>query len=296
MESVITITILSFIIGAIIGSFLGVCAFRLPMGIYEPVRDSVPQLGDKITITTPPRSFCPSCMRQLRWFHTVPVLSWLALRGRCAFCSKPISIRYPLVELITGAFAALCYLRFGMALTAAVAFVVVSALVVITLIDIDYMIIPNKITYPGAIFGFALGAASSFLPKNSILPLAYPFTQSLADSIIGVILGGGTLYALWWFYIVVRKREGLGLGDVKLLTMLGAIFGYECAVLTIFLGSVFGSLAGIIMLLGKRHSFSSYLSFGPYLALAAILYIFNFMDLYKHLSNPATSTIWRAFQ
>jgi leader peptidase (prepilin peptidase)/N-methyltransferase len=266
------------------------------MGDYEPVRESVPQLDLKVTITSPARSFCPNCLKQLSWHHTVPILSWIALKGRCAFCSKRISIRYPIVEIVTGILATLCYLRFGATLSALVAFAVICSLIVITIIDIDYMIIPNKITYPGTIFGFALALASSFLPPNSILPLAQPFTQSIGESIVGVVLGGGTLYAIWWFYLVVRKREGLGLGDVKLLTMLGAIFGYQCAVTTIFIGSLFGSFAGIIMLLAKRHSFSSYLSFGPYLVLAAVLHILNLPNLYSYLSGSSASTIWRVLQ
>jgi leader peptidase (prepilin peptidase)/N-methyltransferase len=172
----------------------------------------------------------------------------------------------------------------------------VCALIVITYIDLDYMIIPNVITYPGTCAGLILGLATSYLPAPGYLPLDRPFSTSLIESALGVLSGAGTLLAIWWFYLVVRKREGLGLGDVKLLAMLGALFGYQCSIFVIFIGSVLGSIVGLSMIALKRHSFSNYLSFGPYLVAAAILYIFNFSDLIAHLRNPAYATIWHAFQ
>jgi leader peptidase (prepilin peptidase)/N-methyltransferase len=287
---------LCFAFGGILGSFLGVCVYRIPMGRYEPVRKDLPISTIPVSLISPRRSFCPRCTHQLRWYHTVPIISWIALRGRCAFCQAPIPLRYCTIELLTGLFATLCYLRFGLTPTACVAFVVVCALIVITYIDLDYMIIPNVITYPGTFTGLMLGLASSYLPLSGYLPLDRPFSTSFLESALGVLSGAGTLLAIWWFYLVVRKREGLGLGDVKLLAMLGALFGYQCSIFTIFLGSVFGSVVGLSMIALKRHSFSNYLSFGPYLVAAAIVYIFNFADLIAHLRNPAYATIWRAFQ
>ena len=270
------------------------------MGRYEPVRPSLPQIKTPVTIASPSRSFCPHCEKQLLWYHNIPLISWFLLGGKCAFCRAGISFRYPLLEFITALAATACFLRFGLNLTGVVAFVVVCSLIVITVIDIDYMIIPNKITYPGTALGILLGVSSSLSSSIATpirwLQLDYPFTASITDSLLGILMGGGTLYALWWFYIVVRKREGLGLGDVKLLTMLGAIFGYECAIATIFLGSIFGSIVGVTLLAMKRHTMSSYLSFGPYLAVAAVLYIFNFGNLIKHLQTPASHTVWRMLQ
>ena len=288
-----TAIILCFIFGSIIGSFLGVCVYRIPMGRYEPVRDNIPLVDTPISPLFPARSFCPHCKHQLKWYLTIPIASWIALRAKCAFCKAPIPFRYCAIELITGLAAALCCLRFGVTPTALFAFLVVSALIVIAFIDLDYMIIPDVITYPGTLLGILLGAASSYLPMPGILPLDPPFVPSLNKSLVGIALGAGSLYAAWWLYLIVRKREGLGLGDVKLLAMLGALFGYQCALLTIFIGSVLGSVLGLSMIVLRRHSFSSYLSFGPYLIVAAVLYIFDFANLINHLRNPELPTLWR---
>jgi leader peptidase (prepilin peptidase)/N-methyltransferase len=293
MVEILPISILCFIFGAIIGSFLGVCSYRIPMGRYEPVREGIRELSYPVSILSPARSFCPQCERQLPWQHNIPVVSWLLLQGRCGSCKAAIPVRYLCIELLTGFFAVLCYLRFGVSISGLCAFGVVSALIVVTFIDIDYMIIPNVITYPGTVLGLLLGATSSLLPNNSILPLQFPFSQSFFDSLLGIAIGAGTLYLVWWLYLVIRHREGLGLGDIKLLAMLGALFGYECAFATIFVGSVFGSIIGLSLVALRRHAYSMHLSFGPYLAFAAVLYIFNFPDLIRFLSGAAGETIWR---
>lgn len=296
MYEITTISSLCFIFGAIIGSFLGVCAFRIPMGKYEPVRENIPLIETPLSINSPKRSFCPYCQKQLLWYHVIPLISWIALKGRCAFCKHRIPARYYIVELVTATFATLCYLRFGLTPTAAVAFMIVCALIVITYIDIDYMIIPDVITYPGTFLGVALGAASSYLPSNTLVPLDRPFVSSLSQSLAGILAGAGSLLAIWWLYLVIRKREGLGLGDVKLLAFLGAFFGSQCSLITIFLGSVLGSVCGLLMIALRRHAFASYLSFGPYLVVAAIVYLFDFANLINHLRDPSFQTIWRALQ
>ena len=296
MGDVVTISILCFIFGSIVGSFLGVCAFRIPMGKYEPIRREIPQVEIPVSILSPRRSFCPRCMRQLAWHQMIPIVSWFMLRGRCSSCEAKIPFRYCAIELTSAVFAVFCYLRFGLTPTALVAFIVVGALIVITFIDIDYMIIPDVITYPGTIVGIAIGLASSFLPTNTVFPLDPPFVSSVTASLLGIASGSGPLLAIWWFYLVVRKREGLGLGDVKLLALLGALFGYECALITIFIGSVLGSVVGLALIACKRHSVSSYLSFGPYLVVAAIIYIFNFADLIVHINHKSQESIWRVLQ
>jgi leader peptidase (prepilin peptidase)/N-methyltransferase len=187
----------------------------------------------------------------------------------------------------------LSIIRFGVSPTAAGVFVVVCALLVITFIDLDYMIIPDLITYPGTLLGILLGVASSYFPLYGILPLKPPFISSLTGSLLGIAFGAGLLYLVWWFYLVVRKREGLGLGDVKLLAMLGALFGYKCSLATIFIGSVLGSIVGLSLMIFRRHSFTSYISFGPYLVIAAILYIFDVADLLTRVQISAASSAWR---
>ena len=175
MTEIITLSIICCAFGAIIGSFLGVCSYRIPMGKYEPAREGIRELTHPVSIVSPARSFCPQCEAQLAWHHNIPIVSWFMLRGRCASCNASIPVRYLVVELLTGFFAVCCYLRFGASLSALVAFAIVSALIVITFIDFDYMIIPNVITYPGTAAGLLLGTASSLLPASSILPLQQPF-------------------------------------------------------------------------------------------------------------------------
>jgi leader peptidase (prepilin peptidase)/N-methyltransferase len=293
MTELTALSIICFAFGAIVGSFLGVCIYRIPMGTYEPTRGGIRELSHPVSILSPARSFCPQCEAQLLWYHNIPIVSWLLLRGRCASCRAAIPLRYPMLELLTGCCAVCCYLRFGLNLSGLLAFVVISALIVITFIDLDYMIIPNIITYPGTVAGLLLGTASSLLPATSLLPLQQPFSQSLSESLLGIVFGAGTLYVVWWLYLVVRKREGLGLGDIKLLAMLGALFGFQCSLATIFVGSVIGSVVGLILIALRRHQYSMHLSFGPYLALAATLYIFNFADLIQYLRGGVGHTVWR---
>lgn len=292
----LSVSILCFAIGAIIGSFLGVCIYRIPMGTYEPVREDIRELTYEVSILSPARSFCPHCESQIAWHHNIPILSWLLLRGRCSSCKTAIPFRYLLLELLTGAFAVFCYLRFGLSISALIAFIVTAALIVITFIDIDYMIIPDIITYPGTAIGLLLGGVASLLPDSGVFPLQPPFTQSIGDSLLGIALGAGTLYLVWWLYLVIRHKEGLGLGDIKLLAMLGAIFGYHCSLATIFIGSVLGSIVGVTLIVLRRHKYSMYISFGPYLAFAATLYIFNFPNLINYLRGATGQTIWRALQ
>jgi leader peptidase (prepilin peptidase)/N-methyltransferase len=294
MTEIIAVSILCFGLGTIIGSFLGACSYRIPMGKYEPAREGIRELSHPVSIISPARSFCPQCEAQLAWHHNIPIFSWCMLRGRCASCSAAIPVRYLVIELLTGFFAVCCYLRFGANLSAVVAFAIVSALIVITFIDFDYMIIPNVITYPGTAAGLSLGIASSLITAGNLLPLQQPFTQSLWESLLGILFGAGTLYVVWWFYLVLRKREGLGLGDIKLLAMLGAFFGYQCSLATIFIGSVLGSIVGLALIVLRRHRYSMHISFGPYLAFAAALYIFNFANLIQYLRGEISNTVWRA--
>ncbi len=296
MIDIIVISIWCFMFGACTGSFLGLCSYRLPMGRYEPVREGIPTTDTPLSINRPARSFCPVCKHQLHFLHIIPILSWLALRGRCAYCKTRVPARYTVIELISGVFAVLSYLRFGLTPTALTIFIVVSALILITFIDLDYMIIPNVINYPGTVLGLLIGLLSSFAPLDGIIPLERPFVQSWLESVLGIIFGAGPLYLVWWLYLVIRKREGLGLGDIKLLIAIGALFGYECALLTIFLGSVLGSVVGVLLILMKRMGFSTAIPFGPYLVAGALVYLYDFADVITFLSGTNTSTIWRAFQ
>jgi leader peptidase (prepilin peptidase)/N-methyltransferase len=190
-----------FVLGLLIGSFLNVCIVRLP---------------EEESIVSP-RSRCPKCHTQLPWWANIPVLSYIVLRGRCAFCSEPISARYLLVEVLTAALFALAYFRFGLTLQALIAAAFVSALVVVTFIDIDHRIIPDVISLPGIAIGFAV----SWIP-GGISP---------ADSAAGLLLGGGLLAGIAWLYAWWTNRGGLGMGDIKLLAMIGAVLGWTAGML-----------------------------------------------------------------
>jgi leader peptidase (prepilin peptidase)/N-methyltransferase len=263
-----------FLFGAVIGSFLSVCIYRIPFS--ASVGLSAEELGipegsqrPTFTIASPQRSFCPHCRNPLRWWHTMPIVGWILLRGRCGFCTESISFRYPFVEVLTAAFALLTYQSFGFTLTAAVVFAIVCALIVISFIDYDYYIIPNVISLPGAVLGVACAGMNQFFHL-----FAPPIVPNLASAGLGLLLGAGFLLLISELYLRLRKREGLGLGDVKLLALVGAFLGPDGALFTIFVGSLFGTVGGVLTLLVQRKGMSHPLPFGPYLAMGTLLYLF----------------------
>lgn len=289
MQTIVYLTLLYFLFGSIIGSFLGVCAYRIPMGKYEPIHGGVRELNRTLSLVSPARSFCPSCEQTLAWWHTIPLVSWLILRGRCGHCGAKIPFRYFFIELLTGTLCALTFLRFGPTATGLVAFGFICLCVIITFIDLDYMIIPDVITYPATAIGIAVGIANRYMPAPI---LGRPFVSSPWESFYGLLMGPGLLMAVWWLYLKIRKREGLGLGDVKFLAMVGATFGMESAWFTIFFGSVLGSIIGISVLLVRKGSFANYFPFGPYLVFAAVAYIFDLHLLIGHFINPVFPLTW----
>ncbi|MBW4054441.1 MAG: prepilin peptidase [Proteobacteria bacterium] len=233
-----------FVFGMVVGSFLNVCICRMP-------KDE--------SIVSPP-SHCPLCSYQIRWYDNIPVLSYLFLRGKCRGCGAHISLQYPLVELLNGVLALLLFLRFGPTLAFATLFLFCSALVVITFIDIEHQIIPDEISLPGIVVGFAL---SFFLKGHGWL-----------NSLLGILLGGGSLLLVAFLYHRLTGKEGMGGGDIKLLAMMGAFLGWKAVPFIIFASSLVGSLIGItIMVLQKKDSKLA-IPFGPYLAFGAVLYIF----------------------
>jgi leader peptidase (prepilin peptidase)/N-methyltransferase len=267
-------SILIFIFGAIIGSFLSVCIYRIP---YSPSVGltaeelGLPEGSEKpvLSIDNPRRSFCPHCKAPLKWWHNIPLAGWILLRGRCAACSAAIAIRYPLVEALTGFFAVLAYQSFGTTWTALLIFALTCALIVISFIDYDFYIIPNVISLPGAALGVAVAGANQFFNIFTA-----PIVPNLLSSAIGVAVGAGFLLLISELYFRLRKQEGLGLGDVKLLALVGAFLGPEGALFTIFFGSLLGTIGGIAVMLLMRRGMSHPLPFGPYLALAALVFVY----------------------
>ena len=273
----IAITLLVLAFGAIVGSFLSVCVYRIPLAR----EDCYPEgKTEKIGISDPPRSFCPKCRAQLRWYHNIPVLSWTFLGGKCAFCKSPISIRYPLVEMLSAFFAYQSFMHYGLTPTAGLVYVFCASLIVLSLIDYDFYILPNLITLPWIVIGIGVAAINQFFPV-----FGPPIVAGLTESALGILAGGGFLYLVSEVYLKLRKIEGLGMGDVKLLAATGALFGYEASLYTIFVGSLFGAIFGLTLILFCGRKMSQHIPFGPYLAFATVLYLFTGMDLVIWLSQ-----------
>ncbi len=290
----------AIIFGLLIGSFLSVCIYRIPLGrstgLEELEAEQADAEGeeqqddtqdeediaqainsehfeDKVTISYPPRSFCPHCGNQLRWWHNIPVFSWIFLLGKCAFCRAPISARYPLVELLSAYFCYLSVTTFPLP-TAIVIYLFCAGLIVLSFIDIDYYLLPNVITYPGFLLGIILALINHFFHIFSL-----PLVPTIWDSLLGVLIGAGVLELIARIYMWLRNKQGLGMGDIKLLGVTGAFFGMEGAIYTMFIGSLLGSFVGIFLILIGQGKLSKYLPFGPYLAVATLLYIFTGKEL-----------------
>ncbi len=238
---------ITFIFGLCIGSFINVCIYRLPR--------------EDMNIHHPRRSFCPACLEQLRFWENIPLISYIFLRGRCRSCKTSISLRYPLVELISACFAVAVSLKFGLTLTGLIYYILLSSLVIITFIDLDYQIIPNVISLPGIIIGFI---ASFYLPG-----------MSGQESFLGILIGGGLFFLIAYVFVKIRGIDGMGMGDVKLLAMLGAFLGLKGVMFIIFISSVIGTLSGILVMIQNRSfTLQQKIPFGPFLSIAAMLYIF----------------------
>jgi leader peptidase (prepilin peptidase)/N-methyltransferase len=236
---------LIFVFGMCIGSFLNVCIYRLPTSK---------------SIVDPPRSICPGCNNPIRFYDNIPVLSYIWLKGRCRNCDASISFRYPMVELITGVVAVGLLFKFGLSLEGLVYFVFISSLLVITFIDLDHQIIPDIITLPGIPIGLV---ASFVLPQISF-----------KSSVLGLLMGGGSLWLVAWAYSLIAKRDGMGGGDIKLLAMIGTLIGWQGVIFTIFASSVMGSVVGITIMLIKGKNMKFAIPFGPFLSIGAIAYVF----------------------
>lgn len=234
----------AFVFGLVVGSFLNVCICRMPKNE---------------SIVSPP-SHCPACSYQIRWYDNIPIISYLLLRGKCRGCGTHISLQYPLVELLNGILTLCLYLRFGPTLAFATLFLFCSALVVITFIDIEHQIIPDEISLTGIIIGFAL---SFFLKGHGWL-----------NSLLGILLGGGSLFLVAWSYQLLTGKDGMGGGDIKLLAMMGAFLGWKAVLFIIFASSLIGSVVGIAIMLLQKKDGKLAIPFGPYLAFGAVLYIF----------------------
>lgn len=245
-----------FIFGMCMGSFVNVYIYRLPASK---------------SIIDPLRSICPDCGSTIRFYDNIPVLSYLLLKRRCRHCNKSISFRYPLVEIMSGAFALCTFLKFGPTLEALVYFAFIIALLAITFIDINHKIIPDIITIPGIPAGFL----ASFV----LTSITYK------ESLLGMLVGGGSLLLVGWVYYLIKKAEGMGGGDIKLMAMIGTIVGWKGILFTIFFSSLIGTLAGIAIMLRTKNGMKVAVPFGPFLSISAVAYIFFGPDLISWYLN-----------
>jgi len=242
--------IFTFLFGLAIGSFLNVCIYRLPL---------------KQSIVTPP-SGCPGCGGKIRFYDNIPILSYIILRGKCRDCREPISIRYPLVELLTGLLSlslfTYCYPDYYLYIAL---FMFTCSLIVVTFIDLSHQIIPDIISIPGIFAGLIVAILFNVF---SFYPIAWH------DSLIGILLGGGILYIVAAGFEKLTGKEGMGGGDVKLLAMIGAWMGWRAIPMIILISSLTGSIIGAASLLLAGKGLRTRIPFGPFLVLGTLVYLF----------------------
>lgn len=254
-----------FLFGLIIGSFLNVCILRIPS-------------GKSIVM---PASACPKCGTPIRPYDNIPVLSYVFLGGKCRACKTRISPMYPAVELLTALLFFACYSAFGLTMETLKWAAFSAILIVLVFTDLRERILPDVVNYTG----FALGLVLSLFTKpidgtaywisNRIFDFPPPApVLSLADAAIGAAAGSGALWLVSELYLRLRKREGMGMGDVKMMLMVGAFLGLKRTLLTIFAGSLLGSVIGVVFILVRRKDTTYELPFGTFLGLAALLVVF----------------------
>lgn len=255
----------AFLVGLVMGSFGNACIFRWP-------REESVRFG---------RSRCPHCDQVIRWFDNIPLLSWATLRGRCRRCRGPISARYPATELLCGVAFAASFAGFPGSRVVAAA-LLLWALIVVFWVDIDHRIIPNEITIPLTLAGIMLSPWFLMQPEDNLfdaiaslmgvnLLIVHPTLLSIA----GAAIGGGIVLLIRWLGQLIYRQEAMGLGDVKLLMFVGSWLGPAGALKTLFLGAIIGGVVSILLLVIRRVGRRSYIPFGPFLAVGAVLALFR---------------------
>src|SRR5665648_14275 len=240
---IISIVILS-LLGLIVGSFSNVCIYRIPR-------------NESIIF---PASHCPKCHKTIRPFDNIPLLSYILLKGRCRHCKSKISIRYPVVEFLTGLTYLIIYLVYGLTIQTLVYIILSSALIIIAFIDLNQQIINDVISLPGIVIGFVI---SFFVPYISFI-----------NSALGVVIGGGIILIIGLAGSVIFKKEAMGGGDVKLAAMIGAFLGWRYIIISLFLGFFLGALAGIFLIMSKIKKREDVIPFGPFIVLGSFITLF----------------------
>ena len=235
------------VLGALWGSFANVCIYRLPLerGVVSG------------------RSFCPKCNKLITWKDNIPIISFLFLRGRCRNCNKKISSQYLLVEAMSVLLFLIIYIIYGLSITTLLLLILSLSFLIIFFIDFKHYIIPNVLTFSMMSLGFI----------KSFLPSLHPMFPNYINSLIGGIFGYGIIWSIIFFYKQIRKKEGMGLGDAKLLSAIGFWFGWFSIPFVIFLSSIIALLSVVPSLINKSKKFSSQIPFGPYIIVATLIYL-----------------------
>jgi len=263
-------------LGLAVGSFLNVVIYRLPIMLDRQWRAQCAELAghDPHAATVAagpterfdlvvPRSACPSCKAPITALQNIPLISWVALRGRCARCGTPISVRYPLVELLTGLLSAWVAARFGFGLPALGALLLTWFLIALTFIDLDHQLLPDSLTLPLLWLGLTLSLLG---PQGGA-----PIPVDVRSSLIGALAGYLSLWSVYHLFRLLTGKEGMGYGDFKLLAALGAWLGWQMLLPVILIAAMVGALVGVAMLATGKHSRATPIAFGPFLAAAGWL-------------------------
>jgi leader peptidase (prepilin peptidase)/N-methyltransferase len=250
---------LAFLAGLLVGSFLNVCVFRMPRDL-SVVR---------------PRSFCPACEKPIAWYDNVPLVSYMLLHGKCRQCGWRVPLRYPIVELLTGLAFAACFAALGLTLSAFKYALFSAILIALIATDVEERILPDEFTLGGTLAGLVLAGfvmmdpgIAGFLVQSSVGPR----WASVVESAFGAGVSSGSIWFVGWLFLKLRHREGLGLGDVKMIAMIGAFLGLPEALLTLMAASLSGAVGGVIYILVTKKDMSTYeIPFGSFLGGAALV-------------------------
>jgi leader peptidase (prepilin peptidase)/N-methyltransferase len=258
------VLLLTAAVGLVVGSFLNVVIHRLPRQLQEEwdamhndyQKDACHRPAHASNLLLKPRSFCPHCRQKIAWYHNVPVISYLYLRGKCAYCFHHIHWRYPFVELLSSALAVAVVIRWDLSYTALMVALLVWSLIALSFIDLETFLLPDVITLPLLWLGLLLNT------QNTL--------TSLSSAVWGAALGYATLWLVYWAFKLIRQKEGMGYGDFKLMAAIGAWCGAQTLPWILLLASSTGAICSLLYLLWKKADKNQALPFGPYLALATL--------------------------
>ncbi len=259
----LTVSLIAGLFGLLFGSFLNVLIYRLPKMMQREWDNDFAEASGKEPVHTDrfnlmvPRSACPHCGHQITALENIPVISYLALRGKCSQCKAPISARYPVVEWLTGALSVLMIWKFGSGWAGLSSLLFLYTLIAMTFIDADTQLLPDDLTYPLLWAGLLINLNGTFVP--------------LQDAVIGAAVGYLALWSIYWLFKLATGKEGMGYGDFKLLAALGAWLGWSMLPTIILLSSVVGAVVGICLIVLARRGRNNPIPFGPYLAGAGLI-------------------------